>query len=406
MTDPKVLDVFQHLLSSGSPWIYFAVFVMAILEGFVITTFAINGTIGFVALGGLLARGYLNPLATISCIYFGTTVGDGLTFLLSSRLQRTGLVARYQRKFDRYRAPLSLNPLRFIVLGHLTPYLKGVSALLAGGVVSWRAWAAAEAIGALCGTLFFTGLGAAGTLLFVNAGQLDALGIFSGMIVLAVIVLVWVRALRPCRVAGVCHPRLDVRSKGRNWKRLFFFLYFPLWHPIRWIEAALRKLPTRSLHPDLATAFPEVRAGDIFLVRLHAPAPWGKWAHSAIAIDHDGFCHGFGETITAHRFEAFPVRYTVAHLRVKCDAEMAARAGAAAARMVGRPVSILARPDDTSKFSCTSLVCYAYASVGVALGPANAGRVIPDDLFRSPQVELMRIVFTEGKRTDLVRQEA
>lgn len=200
-----------------------------------------------------------------------------------------------------------------------------------------------------------------------------------------------------CRIAGVCETRMNDRSKGRNWKRIFFILYFPFWRPIRMVEAALRKLPTRSSHPDLAAAFPDARAGDIFLVRLHAPAPWGKWAHTAIAIDRENFCQGFGKTITAHRFDAFPVRYTVAHLRVKCDARTAARAAAAAAEMIGRPVSIFARPDDTAKFPCTSLVCFAYASVGVTLGPENVGRVVPDDLFHSPQVELIRIVFTEGR---------
>jgi hypothetical protein len=163
------------------------------------------------------------------------------------------------------------------------------------------------------------------------------------------------------------------------------------------IEAALRKLPTRSFHVDLAAACPDIRGGDIFLVRLHAPAPWGRWAHTAIAIDTESFCHGYEKTITAHRFEAFPVRYTVAHLRVRCDDEAAGRAGMAAAEMIGRKVSILARPDDTSKFSCTSLVCYAYGTVGVTLKPENVGRVIPDDLFQSPRIELIRMVYTEGR---------
>lgn len=390
-------NVIQQLLSSGSPWIYAAIFVMAVLEGFVGTTFLINGTIGFVAVGGFLAHGYLNPAATIGCIYIGTMAGDGLTFILSTRLQRIALIARYQQKFEKYRAPLARNPFRFIVLGHLTPYLKGISALLAGGVVSWRTWVRAEAVGAFCGTLLFTGLGAAGVLLFAKASHLDAVSVSAGVIVLLVFIAVWVRALRPCRISGVCAMPANDRSKGRNWKRIFFVLYFLFWRPIRMIEAALRKLPTRSFHPDLAAAFPDVMPGDIFLVRLHMPAPWGKWAHTAIAIDHENFCHGFGKTITAHRFDSLPVRYTVAHMRVKCDADTAARAGAIAAEMIGKPVSIFARPDDTAKFSCTSLVVFAFASAGVTLAPEIVGRVVPDDLFHSPKLEVIRIVFTEGR---------
>jgi len=177
---------------------------------------------------------------------------------------------------------------------------------------------------------------------------------------------------------------------------VFFALYYPLWRPIRLVEAAMRRLPTRSAHPNLAVAFPDARAGDVFLVRLHAPSPWGRWAHTAIALDPDRFCHGFGDFITEHRFDEFPVRYTVAHLRVSCDDETAARAAAAAAEMVGRPVSIFARPDDTSRFSCVSLVLYAYRSVGVDLRPEAVGRVVPDDLFRSPRVHLVRLVLMEN----------
>ncbi|MBI4890934.1 MAG: hypothetical protein HY821_09945 [Acidobacteria bacterium] len=388
---------FEQLLGSTSLWIYVAVFGTAVLEGFVLTTFAINGTIGFVALGGLLAKGYLNPPAVVASIYFGTMVGDGLTFILSTRLQRIRAIARHQRRIEKYRMPLVQRPFRFLVLCHLTPYLKGVSALLAGGVLPWRTWIRAEAVGAFCGTLLFTGLGALGTTVVLNARHQNAASASSGFAVLVAVVVIWMRALRPCRIAGICETRSDPRLRGRNWKRLFFVVYYPFWKPIRMVEAALRLLPTRSCRPDLAQSFPDAMPGDIFLVRLHAPAPWGKWAHTAIAIDRDRFCHGFGKVITEHQFDGFPVRYTIAHLRVKCTPEEAARAASAAAQMIGRPVSILARPGDTSKFSCTSLACYAYSSVGITLGPENTGRVVPDDLFRSPQVELIRLVFTEGR---------
>lgn len=387
----------ENLLSSGSQWIYVAVFGMAVLEGFALTTFVINGTIGFVALGGLLAKGYLNPTAVVASIYFGTMVGDGLTFMLSTRLQRIRAIARHKRRIEQYRMPLVQRPFRFLVLGHLTPYLKGVSALLAGGVLPWRTWIRAEAVGAFCGTLLFTGLGALATTLVLNARHQNAARASFGMAVLVAVVVIWLRALRPSRITGISETRPDPRLRGRNWRRLFFVFYYPFWKPVRMIEAALRLLPTRSHHPDLAQAFPDAKPGDIFLVRLHAPAPWGRWAHTAIAIGRDRFCHGFGKVITEHRFDGFPVRYTIAHLRVRCTRETAARAADAAAQMIGRPVSILARPDDTSKFSCTSLVCYAYASVGVTLGPENAGRIVPDDLFHSPHVDLVRLVFTEGR---------
>ncbi len=392
-----MFDLIQQLLISDSPWIYAAIFVAAVLEGFAVTTFAVNGTIVFVALGGLLAKGYLNPPAVVASIYVGTMLGDGLTFMLSTRLQRIRAIARHQRGIEKYRMPLVRGPFRFLALAHLTPILKNVSALLAGGVLPWRTWIRAEAVGAFCGTLFFTGLGALATTVVLNARHQNVASALFGIAVLSGVVIIWMRALRPCRIAGICATPSDPRLRGRNWKRFFFLAWYPLWKPIRMVEAALRLLPTRSCHPDLAQAFPDAMPGDIFLVRLHAPAPWGKWAHTAIAIDRDRFCHGFGKVITEHAFGGFPLRYRIAHVRVKCTPEEAARAAAAAAQMIGRPVSILARPDDTSKFSCTSLACYAYATVGITLGPETAGRVVPDDVFHSPQVELIRSVSTEGR---------
>lgn len=386
----------HQLLNASSPTIYIAVFVMAVLEGFIVTTYVANGTIGFVVLGGLMARGDLNAPATLGCIYVGTIIGDTLTYVMAHRLQQFAWVARYQQTAAKYRAPLAQSPFMFVVLAHLTPYLKGMSAFLASGVVPWRAWLRAEAVGALCGTLLFTGLGAAGVQVFMNAGSVDTVTL-AGISVFAAFILLWVRALRPCRIAGICSIRgADVRVARTWWKRLFFVLYFPFWHPVRWLEGAARRLPSRSAHPDMARAFPGATAGDIFLVRLHAPAPWGRWAHTAISVNADGFCHGFGDAITAHRFDEFPVRYTVAHLRVKCAAATAALAARAAEGMVGRPVKILAHRDDTSTFSCTSLVHYAYRTVGLDLAPEITGRVVPDDLFHSPHVTLLRIVHTEG----------
>jgi len=389
-------DRLEEWLTNSGPWLYAGIFVLAVLEGFILTTFLTNGTIAFIALGGLLVHGYLNPAATISAIYIGTVTGDSLTFLLSGRLRNLPLVARQRQRFDRFIAPLAVSPFRFIVLGHLAPYTKSIGALLAAGVVPARKWLKAELIGAMAGTLMFTGIGAAGAAAWGNAQHSNALTGILGLVILFIIVITWVRAMRPCKLADRCgtHPR--PRPRRRFWMCVWFMVYFPIWHPVRWVEAALRKLPSRSKHPDLAAAFPDARAGDIFLVRLHSPAPWGKWAHAAIAIDADWFCHGFDKTITQHRFNSFPIRYTVAHLRVKCDAGTAAAAGAVASQMVGRRVSIFANPADTSTFSCTSLVCHAYKAAGCDLRAGRLDRVTPGDLIDSPLTGVIRTVKTEN----------
>jgi hypothetical protein len=323
---------------------------------------------------------------------------------LSTRLQHLPFVRNRLRAYEAYRAPLSRRPFVFVVLGHLTPYLKGVNAFLAGGILPWKDWILADILGAFCGTLFFGGLGAAGAYV-VTSKTMGTIQVCVGLAVLGLVILLWVRS------APYCRPRRNADSpsvfcpRHRNWKRLFFLLYFIPWHLVRKVEGRLRKLPTRALVKDLKAVFPDVRAGDIFLVRLHSPAPWGRWAHSAIALGEGRFCHGFGKTITAHRLGALPVRYAIAHLRVRCDDETAARAAAAAIEMIGKPVSILARNGDTSKFSCASLVTYAYAAAGVALHVREFPRIVPDDIFNSPHVDLMRVVYTEQIRDQSMRKE-
>jgi hypothetical protein len=73
--------------------------------------------------------------------------------------------------------------------------------------------------------------------------------------------------------------------------------------------------------------------------------------------------------------------------------------------MIGRPVSIFARNDDTSKFSCASLVNYAYARSGIALHNLHFSRVVPDDLISSPHIEVVRVVFTENTRVEREQKE-
>ncbi len=394
---PNLLDFMDQLLNSGSSWVYAVIFAIALLEGFVLTTFLINGTIAIVAIGALLAQGYLNPIYALTCIYVGTLSGDSLSYFLSARLQKFKAIAGRLQAYDSYRAPLARRPFVFTILGHFTPYLKGMNAFLAGGILPWKSWLLADVIGALCGTLFLTGLGAAGSYLF-TFGIVNAIHFYAGIAILFFIFIFWFSSNSVCKLGGDRNSPSLFCPRHRNWKRLFFLLYYPFWHPIRWVEALLRKFPSRALRKNLREAFPDVRAGDIFLIRLHAMAPWGKWAHSAIALGNNRFCHGFGKIITKHRLEALPIRYAIVHLRVKCDESTANHAAVTASEMIGKRVSILARNGDTSKFSCAGLIFYAYKQAGIALVDHKIPRVVPDDLINSPYIEIVRTVFTESTR--------
>jgi membrane protein DedA with SNARE-associated domain len=375
---------------TSSEWVYALLFAIAIAEAVVITSFVISGTIGFVAVGALVAHGLLDPLWSGLAIYLGTLAGDLTSFKLAGMLQRVRFVAAALGRLAPLREPLGRAPMRFIILGHFTPYLRALMPILASGVVPLRTYILIEMIAALLGTIFFMSLGFAGAHAIAEMNfqaVLAAVGAVAGLALLAL----WIRARRP-----FCPLRPGRVAMWQNWRRTAWFLiwYLP-WQAIRWMECRLRGTPSRRLCRSLAASFPDIRAGDIFVVRLHAPAPWGRWAHSAIAITPTTFAHGFASEVEVHRIEALPVRYAIAHLRVRCDEGTAERAAIHAMACVGTPVAILAGRGETNRFSCASLVGHAYHRAGVELVGTAVARIVPDDLFSSAAVELVRIVHTE-----------
>lgn len=374
----------------SSDWVYALLFALAIAEASALTTFFISGTIGFVILGVLIAHGLLDPTWSIVLVYAGTLIGDLSTFFLSRWLQRISFIKSALDKFEAFRDSLGSAPFRFILIGHFVPYLRAVLPILAAGKVPPATYIAIEAVAALIGTIFFIGLGFAAA---EALGQIPLEHVISVVGVLAgsALVATWVRSRKP-----FCPLRQNRGARWLNVRRaaIFYIWYLP-WHPIRWIELLMRRTTSRKLRRSIAASFPDVQPGDVFLIRLHMPSPWGRWAHSAIAIDAKSFAHGFSSKVTAHSIAALPIRYAIAHLRPICDPETALEAARVAKDKIGTPVSIAARRGETTRYSCSSLVAHAFQKAGVQLVDPTIARIVPNDLFTSPQLRLVRIVNTE-----------
>lgn len=375
---------------TASEWVYLAIFVLAIAEASALTSFFLSGTIGLVVVGVLIAQGMLDPFFSITAVYVGTLIGDVTTFFLSSQLQKVRYIRSAIERFEPVREPLGKAPVRFILAGHFTPYLRAVLPVLAAGKVAPSRFLLIEAFAALASSCAFIALG------YFSANTLSRIPIenaLAGVSIIAAISLValWVYTRKP-----FCPLK---RRPSRRWfnlrRALFFYFWYLPWHPIRWLEIWLRGTPSRRLRRDLAAAFPDVRPGDVFLIRLHMPAPWGRWAHTALAIDEDRFIHGFSNVVTDHSITCLPVRYAVAHLRPRCDAETATKAADYARLKIGASVSIAAGRHETDRFSCSSLVAFAFREVGTELVDPMITRVVPDDIFTSPHMKLVRIVATE-----------
>lgn len=381
-----------HFLTA-TKWAYVFIFLLAIAEASVLTSYFVSGTIAFVIIGVLAAKGMLDPVWSVLAVYVGTLVGDVATFLACRAFQRVKFIAAALEKFQALREPLKQAPARFILVGHFTPYLRSMLPLLAADIVPLRTYLAIECIGAMAGTVFFVGLGYAGAQILADIelnNALTAVGVVAG----GMLVAMWIYSRKP-----FCRLKPDRRIKRKNlWRAVWFYLWFVPFQLARWIELWLGRSPSRRLRRSLAASFPDIRPGDVFVIRLHVPSPWGRWAHSAIAIDSRNFCHGFASVVTAHTISALPVRYAIAHLRVRCDEPTAEAAAEIARACVGFPVSIAACPEETGRFSCSSLIAHAYRQVGIELVDRAVSRIVPDDLFTSPHLELVRIVHTEQVR--------
>lgn len=374
---------------TSSEWVYFAIFVLAVAEASVITSFFLSGTVAFVVVGVLLQQGLLNPVPAVLSIYGGTLAGDISTYFLAGRLRKFRFVEAALVKASTLCQPMRDAPFRFIVAGHVTPYVRALLPVVAAGTLVPARYLRIEAFAAMVSTLTFLGIGYFGAHLVRAVSPEQAL-LLVGAIAAGVIALTWFRSSRFAVAA--------VRNRGARGgiaRTAFFLAWFPFWHPIRWIENQLRGLPTRQLRRALAAAFPDIEPGDVLLIRLHASAPWGRWAHSAIATTEGQFVHGFGKVITGHAISSLPVRYAIAHLRPACVPPLALQAAAVAKGQIGAKVSILARRGETGRFSCASLIAFAYREVGVDLVDHAIDRITPDDLFVSSALTLVRIIHTE-----------
>ncbi|MEW8332010.1 MAG: hypothetical protein AB2692_13815 [Candidatus Thiodiazotropha sp.] len=375
----------------SSDWIYSLIFIVAIAEASVLTSFFLSGTIGLVVVGVLIAQGLLNPAFSILLVYAGTLIGDLSSYFLSSWLQRFSFIRSALNRLEPFRSPIGDTPFRFILSGHITPYVRVLLPIIAAGKVAPMTYILMDAVAALGSTIFFIGIGLVGAKAWGQIPPEHALNV-AGILAITILVGIWIRSRKP-----FCPLKPGRQARWFNLRRaIIFYIWFLPWHPIRWIELWLRGSTTRKLRRELVASFPDVLPGDVFLIRLHVPAPWGRWAHSCIAIDTEKFVHGFSSVITAHSIASLPVRYAIAHIRPKCESEVALEAARVAESKIGVPVSIAAHRDEMKRFSCSTLVAHAYRQAGVELVDPAIARIVPNDLFESPHMQLVRIVNTEN----------
>ena len=129
--------------SQASEWIqanhefaYLLVFLVALVEAFGLTTLILPGTLFCIGFGALVFQGVLQPVQTFAAVYFGTFLGDNITYFTSKGILRCfQRIASVRERIERLAAPIKAQPVRFILFAHLTPYLKGLISIAAPSVI-------------------------------------------------------------------------------------------------------------------------------------------------------------------------------------------------------------------------------------------------------------------------------
>jgi len=140
--------------------IYLALGALAAVEASPAGYF-IPGTLVVVAAGGMVQLGRLDALATLLVIWLGVFIGDVVTFGLARKFGST--LRNWKRvggALRRAEGRLNRHPVAFVLLSHLSPFLKNLPAPAAGlaGMI-WRRYLPLEAAAALVDALWFTAVG-------------------------------------------------------------------------------------------------------------------------------------------------------------------------------------------------------------------------------------------------------
>lgn len=140
---------------------YLIIFVFSLLENSIYFGFIVPGTVLLVAAGAIAQQGTLSLPICFVLAFTGTALGDSgsywITRYAGAKILRR---AKVQKAVHTYGMSISQSAGRFIVLAHLSPYLRSLIPTLAGLVrIPYRIWVFFDVIGAFLSCSAFLILG-------------------------------------------------------------------------------------------------------------------------------------------------------------------------------------------------------------------------------------------------------
>lgn len=112
------------------------IFLITFLESLLLVGFVFPGSVALVAIGGLIAAGYLELWPTLCWAFAGAVVGDNLSFwigvYLHQPLTRSSLYAKHRESFSRGEAFFSRYGAYSVVLGRFVGPIRAVIPTIAG----------------------------------------------------------------------------------------------------------------------------------------------------------------------------------------------------------------------------------------------------------------------------------
>ncbi len=378
--------------------IYSGLWAIAALEAFTPTACLVPGTLGVVAAGGFVQVGKINAGATLLAVWLGVLIGDLASYFLARKfgdvLRRWKTIAG---ALSRAESRLQRHPVAFILLSHLSPFLKNASAP-AAGLVGWslRRFLPLELLASFLDAIWFLTLGFIVSRTVGNVTEMPLAVRIVGAVALLAVVGFFIGRGRKCAV-----PRTSP-SAALKAKRGFGFLVKCLFLVPSWEFGG--RLAKRAGFYDradyraaLVCAIEVAKPGDVVLVGRTIDAPWGQYSHAMMVVwtpVGKGFIHSYETGVQLTPVKAAPMCGKVAVVRIECTHEQREAMVTAAWSQLGTPFKLSSRkPNDAapSALNCIGLVEWAAAQAGVSLDDAPAGAVVvPDDILTAGNV---RVVF-------------
>ncbi|MHC1770094.1 MAG: DUF3574 domain-containing protein [Verrucomicrobiia bacterium] len=376
--------------------IYSGLLALAAIEAFTPTAYLVPGTLGVAAAGGFVQAGKLNALAALLLVWLGVIIGDTGSYfvarkfgnLLRRRKAISAVLSRAESRLERH-------PVAFILLSHVSPFLKNTAAP-AAGLLGWplRRFFALEIVAALIDATWFLGLGYVVSASVGGVTEMPVAARIVGAVALLAVVGFLIGRGRKCAIPRT--PPISPKPRRGLAFLLKCLLLVGPWELGGRLAKRAGFYERDDYRAVLVRAVELAEPGDVVLVGRKIDAPWGEFSHAMLVVQTpvgNALIHGYEGGVQLTPVRAAPMCGRVAVVRIECTQEQREAMINAAWSQLATPFKLASRkPGLTapSALNCIGLIAWAAAQAGITLDDIPVGGVlVPDDILTAANVRIV-----------------